>query len=36
LCHVGRQLLQMLAAKLGEAPSTLLLGAADAVIAHML
>jgi hypothetical protein len=26
----------MLAAKLGEAPSTLLLGAADAVIAHML
>jgi hypothetical protein len=28
--------LQMLASKLGQAPSTLLLGAADAVIAHML
>lgn len=28
--------MQMLASKLGQAPSTLLLGAADAVIAHML
>jgi hypothetical protein len=29
-------MLQLLASKLGQQPSTLLLGAADAVIAHML
>lgn len=37
LCqHQLKEPLELLAAKLGQAPSTLLLGAADAVIAHML
>lgn len=34
LCYIA--FLQMLASKLGQAPSTLLLGVADAVIARML
>lgn len=37
LCqHQLKEPLELLATKLGQAPSTLLLGAADAVIAHML